>query len=49
MIFDLLNNKDDIKCFGVVVISLNNIYLYVVCLKNLYNIVIKGMKNICIL
>ena len=26
MIFDPLNNKDDIKCFGAVATSLNNTY-----------------------
>lgn len=48
MIFDFLINKEDVKCFVVVVMSLNNVYLYVDCLCNLYNMVIKGMKNICI-
>lgn len=45
MIFDPLNNKDDIKCFGAVATSLNNTYPHAVRSKNLYNIVIKGMKN----
>lgn len=45
LIFDPLNNKDDIKCFGAVATSLNNTYPHAVRSKNLYNIVIKGMKN----
>ena len=40
LIFDPLNNKDDVKCFAAVATSLNNTFP-----KNLYNIVIKGMKN----
>ena len=45
MIVYSLNNKDDIKCFGAVATSLNNTYPHAVRSKNLYNIVIKGMKN----
>ncbi|MBC8592374.1 DUF4369 domain-containing protein [Oscillospiraceae bacterium N12] len=45
LIFDPLNNKDDIKCFAAVATSLNNTYPHAVRSKNLYNIVIKGMKN----
>ena len=45
LIFDPLNNKDDVKCFAAVATSLNNTYPDAVCSKNLYNIVIKGMKN----
>lgn len=30
MIFDPLNNKDDIKCFGAVATSLNNTYPHAV-------------------
>ena len=41
LIFDPLNNKDDVKCFAAVATSLNNALRS----KNLYNIVIKGMKN----
>ena len=42
----LLNNyKDDVKCFAAVATSLNNTYPDAVRSKNLYNIVIKGMKN----
>lgn len=45
LIFDPLNNKDDVKCFAAVATSLNNSYPQAVRSKNLYNIVIKGMKN----
>ena len=43
--FDPLNNKDDVKCFAAVATSLNNTFPNAVRSKNLYNIVIKGMKN----
>jgi peroxiredoxin/outer membrane murein-binding lipoprotein Lpp len=45
LIFDPLNNKDDIKCFAAVATSLNNFYPHADRSRNLYNIVIKGMKN----
>ena len=45
LIFDPLNNKDDIKCFAAVATSLNNYYPHTDRSKNLYNIVIKGMQN----
>lgn len=45
MIFDPLNSKDDIKCFAAVATSLNNFHPHADRSKNLYNIVIKGMKN----
>ncbi len=45
LIFDPLNNKEDIKCFAAVATSLNNKYPHADRSKNLYNIVIKGMKN----
>ncbi len=45
LIFDPLNSKEDIKCFAAVATSLNNSYPHAVRSKNLYNIVIKGMKN----
>lgn len=45
LIFDSLNNKDDVKCFAAVATSLNNAFPHAVRSKNLYNIVIKGMKN----
>lgn len=45
LIFDPLNNRDDVKCFAAVATSLNQIYPHADRSKNLYNIVIKGMKN----
>ena len=45
LIFDPLNDKEDIKCFAAVATSLNNFYPDADRSKNLYNIVIKGMKN----
>lgn len=45
LIFDPLNNKDDVKCFAAVATSLNNSFPNAVRSQNLYNIVIKGMKN----
>ena len=45
LIFDPLNNKEDVKCFAAVATSLNNYYPDADRSKNLYNIVIKGMKN----
>ena len=46
LIFDPLNNKEDMKCFAAAVAtSLNNAFPHAVRSKNLYNIVIKGMKN----
>lgn len=45
MIFDPLNNKEDIKCFAAVATSLNNMYPHADRSRNLYNMVIKGMKN----
>ena len=45
LIFDPLNNKDDIKCFAAVATSLNQHFPHADRSKNLYNIVIKGMKN----
>ena len=45
MIFDPLNDRDDIKCFAAVATSLNHYYPHATRSKNLYNIVIKGMKN----
>lgn len=45
LLFDPLNSKEDIKCFAAVATSLNNFYPHAVRSKNLYNIVIKGMKN----
>ena len=45
MIFDPLSNKDDVRCFGAVATSLNNAYPHADRSRNLYNMVIKGMKN----
>lgn len=45
MIFDPMANKDDIKCFAAVATSLNNSYPHADRSRNLYNMVIKGMKN----
>lgn len=45
LIFDPLNNKEDIKCFAAVATNLNSRYPHADRSKNLYNIVIKGMKN----
>jgi glutathione peroxidase-family protein len=44
-IFDPLNNKEDIRCFAAVATSLNSFYPDAARSKNLYNLVIKGMKN----
>lgn len=45
MIFDPINNKEDVKCFAAVATSLNNAYPHADRSRNLYNMVIKGMKN----
>lgn len=45
MLFDPMYSKDDIKCFQAVATSLNNAYPDADRSKNLYNIVIKGLKN----
>ena len=45
MLFDPLNSKDDLRCFAAVATSLNEAYPHADRSKNLYNIVIKGMKN----
>ncbi|WP_071147753.1 DUF4369 domain-containing protein [Bacteroides ihuae] len=45
LIFDPLNSKEDVKCFAAVATSLNNLYPHANRSENLYNIVIKGMKN----
>ncbi|CDA76345.1 uncharacterized protein BN697_02512 [Bacteroides sp. CAG:530] len=44
-IFDPLTNRDDVKCFAAVATSLNNLYPQADRSRNLYNMVIKGMKN----
>lgn len=45
MIFDPMADRDDIKCFAAVATSLNNTYPHADRSRNLYNMVIKGMKN----
>ena len=45
MIFDPLSNREDVKCFGAVATSMNNAYPHSDRSRNLYNTVIKGMKN----
>lgn len=45
MIFDPLNNKEDVKCFAAVATSMNNLYPHADRSRNLYNMVIRGMKN----
>ena len=45
MIFDPLAIKEDVKCFAAVATSLNNAYPHADRSRNLYNMVIKGMKN----
>lgn len=45
LIFDPLNSKEDIRCFAAVATSLNQHFPHADRSKNLYNIVIKGMKN----
>ena len=45
MIFDPLNNKEDVECFAAVATSMNNLYPHADRSRNLYNMVIKGMKN----
>lgn len=45
MIFDPLNSKEDVKCFAAVATSMNNLYPHADRSRNLYNMVIKGMKN----
>lgn len=45
MVFDPLANKEDVKCFAAVATSMNNAYPHADRSRNLYNMVIKGMKN----
>lgn len=45
MIFDPLVSKEDVKCFAAVATSMNNAYPHADRSRNLYNMVIKGMKN----
>ena len=44
-IFDPLNNREDVKCFAAVATSMNQLYPHADRSRNLYNMVIKGMKN----
>jgi peroxiredoxin len=44
-IFDPLSSREDVKCFAAVATSLNNSYPHADRSRNLYNMVIKGMKN----
>lgn len=44
-IFDPLNNREDIRCFQSVATFLNNAYPHADRSRNLYNIVVKGLKN----
>ena len=45
MIFDPFSSKEDVKCFAAVATSLNHRYPHADRSRNLYNMVIKGMKN----
>ncbi|KAA6341369.1 Thiol-disulfide oxidoreductase ResA [termite gut metagenome] len=45
LIFDPLNSKEDIRCFAAVATALNTFYPNAIRSKNMYNLVIKGMKN----
>ena len=45
MIFDPFSDKEDVKCFAAVATSLNHRYPHADRSRNLYNMVIKGMKN----
>lgn len=45
MIFDPFSSRDDVKCFAAVATSLNHNYPHTDRSRNLYNMVIKGMKN----
>ena len=45
-LFDPLNDKDDVRAFGAVATSFNNLYPHSERAKNIYNIAIKGMRNV---
>ena len=45
LIFDPLNSKEDVRCFAAVATSMNNNHPHSDRSKNIYNIVIKGMRN----
>lgn len=46
MIFDPVNDKSDIRCFGAVATSWDNLYPHSDRAGNLHNIAIRGMKNV---
>ena len=46
ILFDPLNDKDDVRAFGAVATSFNNLYPHSERAKNIYNIAIKGMRNV---
>lgn len=45
LMFDPLNSKEDIKCFGAVATSMENKYPHADRTKHLTNLTLKGMKN----
>ncbi len=45
MIFDPVNDREDVKCFAAVATSLNIAYPHADRSRNLYNMAVKGMKN----
>ena len=45
LLFDPYNDRNDVKCFAAVATSLYNAYPHADRSKQLYNMVIKGMKN----
>lgn len=45
LIFDPLNSKEDVRSFAAVATSMNNNHPHADRSKNIYNIVIKGMRN----
>lgn len=45
LIFDPFNNKADVRCFAAVATNLDKNYPHADRSKNLYSIVLKGMKN----
>ncbi len=45
MIFNPLNNADDVRCFGAVATSFDNLYPHSTRTTNLHNLAVKGMKN----
>ncbi|MCR4764649.1 MAG: redoxin domain-containing protein [Bacteroidaceae bacterium] len=45
-LFDPLSDKEDVRAFGAVATSFNNLYPHSERAKNIYNIAIKGMRNV---